>query len=120
MKCGCNLDELVNEVLEEFLSSTFVPRHFPLLEHVGLKALEAGLAGLDFFADAAVPGAVAGFHDFLQATVGSDGGRDLEAAREGGHAADVRVEEIHRFVAFAPHLGVKVHAAGLETTHLEE
>ena len=45
---------------------------------------------------------------------------DLEAAREGVHAADVGVEEVDRLVRFATTLGVEVEAALGEAAHLED
>ena len=59
-------------------------------------------------------------HELGQPAVLADGGGDLQAAREGVHAADVRVEQVHRLEALAPHLGVEVRAAGLEAAHVED
>ena len=42
----------------------------------------------------------------------------FKPAREGVHAADVRVEQVHRLEALAADLGVEVRAAGLEAAHL--
>ena len=53
------LDELVDEVFQKFLAAALVFGDLSLLEHEGLKGLEARFAGLDLFADAGVPGAVA-------------------------------------------------------------
>src|SRR5438093_197959 len=44
-------DELVDEILEEFLASARVRRRFPLLEHVGFEFLEPDLALFDLLAD---------------------------------------------------------------------
>ena len=44
---------------------------------------------------------------------------DLQSAREGIHATDVRVEQIHRFKTFTADLGVEVEAARFEPAHAE-
>src|SRR5438128_645636 len=81
-------NELVDQVLEEFLAAAFVRRHLTHLQGIRFKFVEADLAFFDSFADAGVPGAVAVPDELAEAAVLADGGGDLEAAREGVHAAD--------------------------------
>ena len=78
------------------------------------RSLKLALPALDLRADAGIPRGVALLHEFGEATVLADRGGDLQAAREGVHAADVRVEQIDRLEAFAAHLGVEIDAAGGE------
>src|SRR5438309_1577842 len=92
--CGRSLDEFVDQVLEEFLAAARVGLDVSLLQHIVFEFLEAGLAFLDFFANAGMPGAVALSDEFGQAAIAPDRGGDFESAREGVHAGDVRVEQI--------------------------
>ena len=52
-------DELVDQILQEFLASAGVGRRIALREHVGFEIAELGFARLDLRPDAGVPRAVA-------------------------------------------------------------
>src|ERR1035441_235964 len=114
------LDKLVDEIFQEFLPAADVRVGLALLEHVSFEFLEAGLARLDLRADAGIPRSVAVLDKFAQPSVFADGGGDLQAAREGVHATDVRIKQINRLETFAAHLGVEIRAAGLETAVFED
>src|SRR5437867_5155751 len=106
------LNELVDEVLEKFLAAAPVRRHVALAEHIGLEFLHRGFAGFNAGADAGIPRGIALPHKFRQPPVLADGDGNFEPAREGVHAADVRVKEVHGFETFAANLRVEIDAAG--------
>jgi hypothetical protein len=112
-------NKLVDQILQKFLAAAFVGGRFAFFEHVFLQGLKIALAGFDLLAEAAVPRTVAMPDKLRQAPVLADGGRDSESAREGVHAADVRVKQIDRLETFAPHFGVEIHAAGGQAARVE-
>src|ERR1044071_3734257 len=91
-----SLQIAVQHVFEQFLTTGDVRGHFTLLEHVGLEFFELRLAAFDVRADAAVPRGVALLDEVAERAVLSHRGGNLQAVRERVHAADVRVEQIHR------------------------
>ena len=92
---------------------------FAQLEHVDFKLLKADFALFDFLADARVPRAVPLLHKLSQPTVFANRRCDFQPARERVHAADVRIEQIYRLEAFAPHLGVEIRPARREAAHFQ-
>src|SRR5262249_43506137 len=92
-------DVPVQDALEHLLPPRDVLLRVALLQHVPLQLLEAGFARLDLGADAAVPGGVAPLDEVAHYPVGTHPGRDLQPLGKGVHAADVRVEEVHRLEA---------------------
>src|ERR1035437_6802372 len=102
----------VDEVFQKFLTTAGVWRSVAFLEHVSFEFLEAGLAFFNLRADTAVPRGVTVLHKLRETSVLADGGGDFQSAREGVHAADVRVKQIYRLEAFAATLRVEVHTAG--------
>src|SRR3954470_23094684 len=94
------LNELVDQVLEELLPAALAGRGFALLEHDLLQRREAFLASFDPGAEAAVPGGITLLDEICEAAVRANRGGDLEAASEGVHATDVRVEKVFRVDAF--------------------
>ena len=89
-------------------------------EGVGAEVIERDLFGLDFGADAGVPGIVALGDELGNATVGTQFGSGFQAAGKGIHAADVGVEEILGLMGLTTTLGIEVEATGGEATHFED
>src|SRR4029079_6781726 len=116
VRCPCLAasDEFVDEVLQEFLAAACVRGGIALFEDVGFEPGKIGLALFDLSANAGVPRSVALLHKFRETAVLANGRGDLESAREGVHAADVRVKKVDGFKAFASYRGVEIHAAGFQ------
>ena len=113
-------DEVVEDVFDHFLTTAGDHGLFFEAEDVGFEFIEGGFAFVDFFADAGVEGAVASFDEVFDGAAFEEAVGDFEAASEGVHAADVGVEEVFWFEAFAADLGVEVEAAGFEAAHFED
>ncbi len=117
---GGSGDEVVEDVFDHFLAAAGDHGLLFEAEDVGFEFGEGGFAFVDFFADAGVEGAVAGFDEVFDGTGFEESVGDFEAAGEGVHAADVGVEEVFWFEAFAADLGVEVEAAGFEAAHFKD
>src|SRR6476659_8560959 len=90
-----------------------------LAEGMFFEGSEIFLPSLDRSADSTVPGGIAIFQHLCEASVGTDGRRNLESPGKGIHATDVRMEEIDRLKALASDLRIEVEAAGGESSHLQ-
>src|SRR5581483_1274052 len=98
-----------------FLASTRIARGVSFLEHVRFEFIEPRPSRFNFRSNARIPRRITLLHEFRQAPVFANGGRNLQSARKGIHSADVRVEKIDRLKTFAPHLGVKIDPARAES-----
>src|ERR1041384_4048313 len=92
-KADLRLNELVNQVLQEFLAATGVCR-FTSLQGISLELLEAHFPVLDLGANAGIPGTISFFGKFRQTPIPADCRRDFQAARERIHPANVSIKQV--------------------------
>src|SRR5262249_39014554 len=112
LRAVCNSPHIpIHNILQHLLTPRNIRRRVALVQHVLLQVLEVRRAAFDLVADTGVPGGVAMLDEVFEQAVGADFRRDLQAMREGVHAADVGVEEIKGLEAFAADFGVEVDAA---------
>src|SRR5207244_468399 len=111
--------EFVDQVFQIFLAPTLVRRGFALLEHVGFQFFEPDFAFLDLFPDPRIPGAVTLANEVSETPIFANRRGNLQAASEGVHSSNVRVEEVNRLKTLASNFGVEVGAAGRESAILQ-
>src|SRR5262245_787910 len=118
-RCARSLQVLLDQVLEEFLTSRTRLRIDAFFEDVIAEVGEARLSAEDLLAELAVPARIAVLDVLLELAVGHHLLGDEHTASEHIHASDVRVKEIRRVDALTPQLGVEVHTAAREAARRE-
>ena len=79
-------------MFEHFLAAAAIGRDFSLFQHVGLQRLEVRVASFDIGPHATIKTTISFFDNLIQFTIGADRGRNLQAACESIHAANMSVE----------------------------
>src|SRR6478736_4545334 len=113
-------NQLVDDIFEKFLAPASVLDGIGVIQGVFFKGCEVLLARLDGSADSGIPGSITALEQLGQAAIGADCRGDLQAAGEGGHSSDVRIEKIDRLKAFTPYLCVEVESPGRQAAHFQD